>query len=228
MPPLPQLAPLIAVLLPAGKIVASLCSRVGIPPIIGELLVGIVAGRGVLNLHHLRLFSGTSGSSAFMLLAQVGAVVLMFIAGFEIDIDRMKEGGVTAFLVALSGVIWPFMLGTAAGHLFGLSWNVSLFLGGALTCHQRLHLGSHPHGCRTHGSLEASVILGAAVIDDVMGLFVLAFLTAFSASSAIESFGAAPALSTWLDHRSAFAAQHSLLVQMIFISLSVALFFMLG
>ena len=228
MPPVLQLALLIAILLPAGKIVASLCSRVGIPPIIGELIVGIVAGPGVLNLLHLHLFSGTSGASAFMLLAQVGGLVLMFIAGFETDIDRMKEAGVTAFLVALSGVIWPFMLGTAAGHLFGLSWNVSLFLGGALTATSVSISARTLMDAGRMASPEASVILGAAVIDDVMGLFVLAFLTASSAGFATESFGAAPALSSWLDHRSAFAAQHSLLVQMIFISLSVALFFVLG
>jgi Kef-type K+ transport system membrane component KefB len=228
MPPILQLALLIALLLPAGKVVASLCSRVGIPPIIGELIVGIVAGPGVLNLLHLRLFSGTAGSSAFMLLAQVGGLVLMFIAGFETDIDRMKEAGGTAFLVALSGVIWPFMLGTAAGHLFGLSWNVSLFLGGALTATSVSISARTLMDAGRMASPEASVILGAAVIDDVMGLFVLAFLTASSATSSAASFGAAPALSNWLDHRYSFAAQHSLLVEMIFISLSVALFFVLG
>ncbi|HVT98321.1 MAG TPA: cation:proton antiporter, partial [Acidobacteriaceae bacterium] len=228
MPPILQLALLIAILLPAGKIVASICSRVGIPPIIGELMVGILAGPGLLNLLHLRLFSGTSGSSAFMLLAQVGGLVLMFIAGFETDIDRMKEAGVTAFLVALSGVIWPFMLGAAAGHLFGLSWSVSLFLGGALTATSVSISARTLMDAGRMASPEASVILGAAVIDDVMGLFVLAFLTASSAGSATETFGAAPALSTWVDHHWAFAAQHSLLVQMIFIVLSVALFFVLG
>ena len=113
-----------------------------------------------------------------MLLAQVGGLVLMFVAGLETDIDRMQEAGVTAFLVALSGVIWPFVLGAGAGHLLGLPWNASLFLGGALTATsvsisaRTLMDGGHM------ASPEASVILGAAVIDDVMGLFVLAFLTA--------------------------------------------------
>jgi Na+:H+ antiporter len=133
MPQILQLALLLAILLPAGKIVASLCGRFGIPPIIGELMVGIIAGPGVLNLLHFQLFNGHLATGSFMLLAQIGGLVLMFIAGFETDIDRMKEAGVTAFLVALSGVIWPLLLGTAVGHFFGLSWNVSLFLGGALT-----------------------------------------------------------------------------------------------
>ncbi|MFZ0661412.1 MAG: cation:proton antiporter [Acidobacteriaceae bacterium] len=228
MPPILQLALLIAVLLPAGKIVASLCSRIGVPPIIGELMVGIVAGPSVLNLLHLRLFSGTSATSAFLLLAQIGGLVLMFIAGFETDIDRMKEAGVTAFLVALSGVIWPFLLGTAAGHLLGLSWSAALFLGGALTATSVSISARTLMDAGRMASPEASVILGAAVIDDVMGLFVLAFLTASASTSVGQAFGAAPALSAWLDHRWPFAAEHSLLVQMLFISLSVAVFFVVG
>ena len=228
MPPVLQLALLIAVLLPAGKIVASLCSRFGIPPIIGELMVGIVAGPGALNLLHFRLFSGTHATSAFMMLAQIGGLVLMFVAGFETDIDRMKEAGVTAFLVALSGVIWPLFLGTAAARLFGLPWNVALFVGGALTATSVSISARTLMDAGRMASPEASVILGAAVIDDVMGLFVLGFLTASTSTSAGESFGAAPALAAWFDRRFPLAAEHALLVRMTLISLSVAVFFFVG
>ena len=191
MPDLLQLALLIAILLPAGKLVASLCSRFGIPAIIGELMVGIVAGPGGFNLLHRGPFHVGQATNAFMLLAQVGGLLLMFIAGFETDIDRMREAGVTAFLVALSGVIWPFALGAGAAHLLGLSWTPALFIGGALTATsvsisaRTLMDGGHM------SSPEATVILGAAVIDDVMGLFVLAFLTASLSTGGSESFGAA-------------------------------------
>jgi Kef-type K+ transport system membrane component KefB len=227
MPELLQLALLIAILLPAGKLVASLCTRFGIPPIIGELLVGIAAGPGGLAIFHFGLFRDGHASSAFMLLAQVGGLVLMFVAGLETDIDRMREAGVTAFLVALSGVIWPFVLGAGAGHLLGLNWNASLFLGGALTATsvsisaRTLMDGGHM------ATPEASVILGAAVIDDVMGLFVLAFLTA-SLSTTGESFGVATQASSYLQHHFAFAAFHPLLVQMVLISVSVLAFFFVG
>src|SRR6201982_2387478 len=120
MPPALQLALLIAILLPAGKVIAALCTRFGIPAILGELLVGVVAGPGCLNMLHMRLFSGTPAADAFLLIAQIGGLVLMFIAGLETDIDRMREASVTAFLVALSGGIWPFCLGTGAAHLLGL------------------------------------------------------------------------------------------------------------
>ncbi|HKO20705.1 MAG TPA: cation:proton antiporter [Acidobacteriaceae bacterium] len=228
MPPILQLALLIAILLPAGKIVASLCTRFGVPAIIGELMVGIAAGPGGLNLLHLDLFHGGQSTGAFMLLAQIGGLLLMFIAGLETDIDRMKAAGVTAFLVALSGVIWPFIVGAGAAHLMGLSWNASLFLGGALTATSVSISARTLMDAGRMASPEAAVILGAAVIDDVMGLFVLAFLTATTSTSSGHAFGAAPAAAVWIEQHVPVAAHHSLLLQMALISLSVAVFFVVG
>lgn len=228
MPAILQLALLIAILLPASKIVASVFTRFGIPGIIGELMVGIVAGPGALNIMHMRLFAGSHADSAFMLLAQFGGLVLMFIAGFETDIDRMQEAGVTAFLVALSGVIWPFFLGSAAGHMFGLPWNVALFLGGALTATSVSISARTLMDAGRMSSPEATVILGAAVIDDVMGLFVLAFLTATASGVDVNSFGVAPAAAVWMQHHVSFAAHYPLLVRMLLIALSVGVFFVIG
>ena len=133
MPASLQLALLIAILLPASKMFAAVCTRFGIPAILGELMVGVFAGPGCLNMLHWHLFSGTPAADSFLLLAQIGGFVLMFIAGLETDIDRMREASSTAFLVALSGVIWPFCLGAGAAHLLGLPWSSACFLGGALT-----------------------------------------------------------------------------------------------
>src|SRR6266849_8132761 len=114
MQPALQLALLLAILLPACKIAASLFSRLGIPPILGELLVGVVLGPGALNLLHLHVFWGGQATGALMLLAQLGGLVLMFIAGLETDIERMRKASGVAFLVALAGVIVPFVLGAGA------------------------------------------------------------------------------------------------------------------
>src|SRR5271170_3994650 len=103
MQPALQLALLLAILLPASKLGASLCTRFGIPPILGELLVGVGLGPGAINLLHLHLFHGGEANTALLLLAQVGGYVLMFMAGVETDIDRMREASTTAFIVALSG-----------------------------------------------------------------------------------------------------------------------------
>jgi len=228
MPPTLQLALLIAILLPAGKVTAAICSRFGIPAILGELLVGVAAGPGCFNMLHMRLFTGTPAADAFLLIAQIGGLVLMFIAGLETDIDRMREASVTAFLVALSGVIWPFCLGAAASHLFGLSWSTACFLGGALTATSVSISARTLMDAGKMTSTEASVILGAAVIDDVMGLFVLAFLAASCSSAGADAFGVAPMLSSWLNHHWQWAGRHPLVAQMTLIAVCVSIFFVLA
>ncbi len=75
---------------------------------------------------------------------------------------------------------------------------------------------------------EASVILGAAVIDDVMGLFVLAFLAASCSNTGARAFGVAPMLSNWLQQHLPWAAQHPLVVQMTLIAISVSIFFVVA
>jgi Kef-type K+ transport system membrane component KefB len=228
MPATLQLALLIAILLPAGKIVASISTRYGIPAILGELLVGVIAGPGCLNILHMHLFSGTPAADAFLLMAQIGGLVLMFMAGLETDIDRMREASVTAFLVALSGVIWPFLLGAGVAHLFGLSWSTALFLGGALTATSVSISARTLMDAGRMTSTEASVILGAAVIDDVMGLFVLAFLAASCSTGGADAFGVAPNLSHWLQLHLPFAARHPLAVQMTIIAICVSSYFLVA
>lgn len=223
-----QLALLIAILLPAGKIVASISKRFGIPAILGELLVGVAAGPGFLDILHRPLFSGTPATDAFLLLAQIGGFVLMFIAGLETDIERMRESGPTAFLVALLGVVWPFFLGAGAAHLLGVGWKSAWFLGGALTATSVSISARTLMDAGKMTSPEASVILGAAVIDDVMGLFVLAFLAASCSAGGGVSFAIAPQFSLWLRQHLPFAAHHPLLVQMSLIALCVAAFFFVG
>jgi Kef-type K+ transport system membrane component KefB len=225
MPATLQLALLIAILLPAGKIVASISTRFGIPAILGELMVGVIAGPGCFDMLHMRLFTGTPASDAFLLLAQIGGFVLMFIAGLETDIDRMREASVTAFLVAASGVVWPFCLGAGAAHLLGLPWSSAMFLGGALTATSVSISARTLMDAGKMTSPEASVILGAAVIDDVMGLFVLAFLAASCSTTGASAFGVAPMASNWLQLHFPIAARHPLVVQMTLISICVSAFF---
>jgi Kef-type K+ transport system membrane component KefB len=222
-----QLALLIAILIPACKLAGSLCSRFAIPPILGELLVGVALGPGAVNLLHWHVFAAGESTGALLLLAQVGAYMLMFIAGIETDIDRMKEASVTAFVVALSGVIWPFFLGAGVGHMLGLSWRTACFMGGALTATSVSISARTLMDAGKMASSEGTIILGAAVIDDVMGLFVLALLAASTAVKG-EAFGLAPMLSDWLQERVAPAAAHPLVIQMTMLSICVAVFFIVG
>ena len=223
-----QLALLIAILLPAGKILASVTKRFGIPAILSELLVGVIAGPCLLNILHRPLFSGTAAGDAFMLLAQIGGLVLMFIAGLETDIERMREAGPTAFFVALLGVIWPFFLGAGVAHLLGIGWNAAWFLGGALTATSVSISARTLMDAGKMTSPEASVILGAAVIDDVMGLFVLAFLAAACNAKNTNNFSIAPQLSLWLQQNVPWAGRHPLAIQMTLIALCVTVYFVIG
>jgi Kef-type K+ transport system membrane component KefB len=228
MPADMQLALLIAILLPAGKILASLTRRFGIPAILSELLVGVAAGPGLLNILHRPLFSGTAAGDAFLLLAQVGGLVLMFIAGLETDIERMREAGRTAFFVALFGVIWPFFLGAGVAHLLGVGWNSAWFFGGALTATSVSISARTLMDAGKMTSPEASVILGAAVIDDVMGLFVLAFLAAACHAGNTTTFGVAPHLTLWFRQNIPWAGMHPLVIQMSLIAVCVTVYFAIG
>ena len=228
MQPALQLALLLAILLPAGKLAASLCTRFGLPAILGELGVGVLLGPGAFNLLHMQLFADGQASGALLMLAQVGGLVLMFIAGLETDVERMRQASLSAFLVAVSGVVWPFVLGAVVCHWLGLSWQTSCFIGGALTATSVSISARTLMDAGKMVTQEASVILGAAVIDDVIGLFVLAILAASGTSVNGQSFGLAPTASAWIQHRLAPAVHHPLLIQMMVISICVLLFFGAG
>src|SRR5438270_4344137 len=228
MQPALQLALLVAIVLPAVKIAASLCGRFGIPPILGELLVGVLLGPGILDLLHLQLFDGGQAAGALMLLAQLGGFLLMFIAGLGTDVERRRKAGAVAVRVALAGVFVPFLLGAGVGHLFGLSWTTACFLGGALTATSVSISARTLMDAGKMSSQEGSVILGAAVIDDVMGLFVLAALAASIATGQGEAFGLSAMASSWLQKRTSLAADHPLLAQLLALSVCVTAFFVVG
>ena len=228
MQPALQLALLLAILLPSVKLAGSACIRMGIPPIMGELLVGVFYGRGALHLLHWHVFTGGQASGTLVLLAQIGGYVLMFMAGVETDVERMKQAGATAFFVALSGVIWPFLLGAGVGHMMGLNWTVACFLGGALTATSVSISARTLMDAGKMTSPEATVILGAAVIDDVMGMFVLAILAASVTTASGASFGLAPMVTDWLRQRFPIVAHHLLITQMGAISVCVTLFFIVA
>jgi Kef-type K+ transport system membrane component KefB len=181
-----------------------------------------------VDLLHLDIFGGGQATGAVMLLAQLGGYLLMFLAGVETDIERMRKASGIAFLVALAGVVVPFVLGAGVGHLFGLSWTTACFLGGALTATSVSISARTLMDAGKMSSPEASVILGAAVIDDVMGLFVLAALAASIVTAKGEAFGVAGMASTWLRSQTSLATDHPLLVQMIVIGACVTAFFVIG
>lgn len=168
----------ISVIIIAAK-VSGLIEKIGQPPVLGELLMGVVLGN--LSLIGINFFSPIKTDIYLSFLSEIGVIILLFQVGLESNIGQMKKVGLRAFLVATIGVICPFILGTyivGPWLLPGLSNNAYLFLGAALTA---TSVGITARVFKDLGRLktpEAQIILGAAVIDDVMGLIILAIVSA--------------------------------------------------
>jgi len=168
----------VAVLLVLAKLV-SLIERFGQPAVLGELVLGVVLGN--LTLIGIYWFTPMAENEIIKFMAEMGVVILLFQVGLETRVIEMRQVGMRAALVAVAGVIAPFVLGTyVVGPLLlpGLSTNTYLFLGAALTA---TSVGITARVFRDLGTLrspEAKIVLGAAVIDDVLGLIVLAVVSA--------------------------------------------------
>lgn len=168
----------IVVLLLAGKI-ASLVEKIGQPAVLGELVAGVILGN--LALVGITIFEPIKYDAMIRFLAQLGVVVLLFQVGLESNIATMMKVGVRALLVACVGVVLPFALAmfvVAPLLLPGLSFNAYLFIGATLTA---TSVGITARVFRDLGKLqtsEAQIVLGAAVIDDVLGLIILAVVSA--------------------------------------------------
>jgi Kef-type K+ transport system membrane component KefB len=178
--PLPHIEPLafvllsLAIVLAAARLGGSVAERFAQPAVLGELLVGVVLG----NLPGLAAnwSAEVRGDPMIGLLAGVGAVVLLFEVGLESTLREMLRVGMRSFVVAVLGVIAPWILGFLVGRVLlpDHSVYVHVFLGATLTA---TSVGITARVLKDLGhaqSLEARIILGAAVIDDVIGLVILA------------------------------------------------------
>lgn len=156
-----------------------LIERLGQPPVLGELLAGVLLGN--LSLVGIHLFTPILENHIIEFLAEFGVVILLFQVGLESHIGEMSRVGVRAFLVACVGVIVPFVLGTyVVGPLLlpGLPFYAYLFLGATLTATSVGITARVFQDLKILRSPEAQIVLGAAVIDDVLGLIILAVVSA--------------------------------------------------
>lgn len=168
----------IAVILIAAKI-SSLVERFGQPSVLGELIIGVILGN--LTLIELHIFEPIKSNSIVAFLSELGVIILLFQIGLESNIDKMKKVGFSAFLVACVGVIVPFVLGTyivGPWLLPDLSFNAYLFLGATLTATSVGITARVFQDLKKLHIPEAQVVLGAAVIDDILGLIILAVVSA--------------------------------------------------
>ncbi|MFL5483697.1 MAG: cation:proton antiporter [Gemmatimonadaceae bacterium] len=190
------LAPVVlalAIVLASAKLGGDAAERVGQPAVLGELVVGVLVGN--LTLVGVDWFGFITTNATVGVLAQLGAVILLFEVGLESTVRDMMKVGVRSLVVAVLGVVTPWALGWWVGALLlpQQSVYVHAFIGAALTA---TSVGITARVLKDLGyaqSAEARIILGAAVIDDVLGLVVLAAVAAFISaadSGAGLSYGA--------------------------------------
>ncbi|MCG6932159.1 MAG: cation:proton antiporter [Gallionella sp.] len=166
-------------ILVASRIFAEFAVRLKFPSVIGELLAGVMLGPSLLGW--------IEPAQTFRLLAEIGIILLLFEVGLETDVMQLVRAGAKSFAVAMSGFILPFMLGfVLCFWAFELKLIVSLFVAGTITATSiGITLRVLSDLKRQHGH-EAQVILGAAVIDDILGILLLALLYEFSVSGNIN------------------------------------------
>jgi Kef-type K+ transport system membrane component KefB/predicted amino acid-binding ACT domain protein len=156
----------ILVVLIAAKLAAEAAERIGVPPVVGEIIAGIVIGPSVLNLVG-------SGDETLRTLGEIGVILLLLEVGLEMDLAELGAVGRASLLVATVGVISPMLLGLGAMELIGSDFNTSLFVASALTA-TSVGITARVFGdLHALATTEARTVLGAAVADDVMGLVVL-------------------------------------------------------
>src|SRR6266853_3256745 len=173
----------------AAKLGGELMGRLGQPPVLGELIMGVVLGN--LNLFGITLLDPLKNSSLLSILAEIGAILLLFEVGVESDLVQLLAVGWSSLLVATLGVIAPMILGyiVSSQLLPNASWLTHLFVGGTLTA---TSVGITARVLKDLGkanTTEARIILGAAVADDVIGLVVLAVVSGLVTAATASSGG---------------------------------------
>lgn len=167
----------LALILVAARLGGALFERLHLPAVLGELIAGVLLGNlGLVGFH---AFDGLAHVPALEVFSQVGVLFLLFQVGLESDLAKMAAVGLSATLVAVLGVIAPMLLGLGVSELFLHGHHVLAhwFVGATLAATSVGITARVLGDLGKSGSVEGRVILGAAVIDDVLGLVVLAVVT---------------------------------------------------
>src|ERR1041385_2576776 len=172
----------LAVIVTAALLGGYFAVRVGQPAVLGELLAGILLG----NLPGLGILRFIAADPYLDILSRIGMLLLLFGVGLELSVPDLFSVGASSLLVAVLGTVSSIVIGTAAAALLlpNASITGSVFLGGALTA---TSVGISARVLRDLGAsrrIEARIILGAAVVDDILGLVVLGSFTVWANAGA--------------------------------------------
>jgi Kef-type K+ transport system membrane component KefB len=160
----------LALILIAAELGAALAHAAHLPRVVGQIGAGLVIGPSLLGL--------VTDGSAISSVAELGALAILGTAGLETNVAAMRRVGTPALFAAVGGVVLPFILGYGVAIAFGLNQSAALFCGAILTA---TSVGITAATLQSLGLVNGRAgltILGAAVIDDVLGLVVLALVVA--------------------------------------------------
>ena len=169
----------------AAQLGGEMAQRLKLPGVVGEIVAGCVIGPSVLGWISIeQIAPGT----ALDVLAEIGVVLLLFSVGLETRLEDLKKVGAIAFLVGVVGVVVPFLMASVWAHGNGFDWDRSMFVAAAFVATSAGITARVLQELRALHRIESKVILGAAVIDDVLAMLLLGVVVsaqgggAFSAS----------------------------------------------
>lgn len=174
----------VGILLFAAKLMAELFLRLKLPIVLGELLAGMIVGPFALGSFFV--FDGQpliKIDGELRILGEIGAIVILFIAGLEVTPKEFLRGGKSSFVVATCGVVIPFFVGFFVFGLFGFDAFQSMLIATALTA---TSIAVSVQVLREFGKLqtpEARLIIGAAIIDDILAIAVLSVVSSLGAGA---------------------------------------------
>ncbi len=167
------------IILVSSRIFAEIFSYLRIPPVLGEVFAGIIIGPSVFGIVEV--------NEIIKILAEIGIILLLFEVGLETDMKKLQKEGIKSVTVALFGAIVPFLGGFGISYyIFNLSVVTSLFIGGTLTA---TSIGITVRVLKDLGkerTTESQIVVGAAVLDDIIGVILLVILADFALTGQVN------------------------------------------
>ncbi|TZE81294.1 cation:proton antiporter [Calorimonas adulescens] len=161
----------LAIVLGVARLGGYIAARFEQPNVLGQIIAGIIVGPSLLNI--------VSNSDILESMAEIGVILLMFLAGTETNLDDLVSSGVSSTIIAIGGVFLPFVLGFGASRVEGISLNEALFIGTILTATSVSISVQTLREIHKLNSKEGIAIMGAAVIDDVIGIIFLTVVVGY-------------------------------------------------
>jgi Kef-type K+ transport system membrane component KefB len=180
MSPFLQLDIALVIIILAAKLGGYLSYRLGQPSVLGELIVGILLGPSALDVFHLPVFTDSHLAETIAHLAEVGVLLLMFIAGLGLHLDDLAKSRKVAALAGVLGVIFPMIFGAMTGMAFKMEIGAAIFIGLILSATSVSISAQTLMELKVLRSRVGVSLLGAAVFDDVLVVLGLSMFIAFS------------------------------------------------